>query len=39
MAVPCFFFVGLIVLANDVSIVVAVTFALGMVEGECQKWL
>ena len=38
MAVPCFF-VGLIVLANDVSTVVAETFALGMVEGECQKWL
>ena len=39
MAVPCFFFVGLIVLANDVSTVVAEAFALGMVEGECQKWL
>ena len=37
MAVP-FFFVGLIALANDVSTVVAETFALGMVEGECQKW-
>ena len=34
-----FFLVGLIVLANDVSIVVAETFALGMVEGERQKWL
>ena len=34
-----FFFVELIVLANDVSTAVAETFALGMVEGECQKWL
>ena len=34
-----FVFVGLIALANDVSTVVAEAFALGMVEGECQKWL
>ena len=34
-----FVFAGLIVLANDVSAVMAETFALGMVEGECQKWL
>ena len=34
-----FFFVGLVVLANAVSTVVAEAFALGMVEGECQKWL
>ena len=26
-------------LANDVSTVVAEAFALGTVEGECQKWL
>ena len=34
-----FLFVGLIALANDVSTVVAEAFALGMVEGGCQKWL